>query len=80
MYLTLILILIFLACLGFLYPEGMWSNAVRLINVILASLLAIDYFEPLATNSKSGSRALLIVGIFSRSGLCLPWRSSFSAP
>ncbi len=46
--LTLILILIFLACLGFLYPEGMWSNAIRLINVILAALLAIDYFEPLA--------------------------------
>ena len=46
--LTLILVLIFLACLGFLYPEGMWSNAIRLINVILAALLAMNYFEPLA--------------------------------
>ena len=46
--LTLILVLIFLACLGFLYPEGMWSNAIRLVNVILAGLLAMNYFEPLA--------------------------------
>ena len=39
MILTLLLLLIFLACVGFLYPEGMWSNALRLINVLAAALL-----------------------------------------
>jgi hypothetical protein len=44
----LLLVLIFAASVGFLYPEGMWSNAIRLVNVITASLLATNYFEPVA--------------------------------
>ena len=37
-----------MACIGFLYPDGMWGNAIRLINVIIAALLAMNFFEPLA--------------------------------
>jgi len=43
-----VLLLIFGACLGFLYTEGMWGNAIRLINVIFAALLATNFWEPLA--------------------------------
>jgi len=43
-----LLIVIFLFCLAFLYTEGMWSNAVRLINVLTAALLAMNFWEPLA--------------------------------
>jgi len=43
-----ILILIFMACVGFLYTEGMWGNALRLVNVVTAALLATNYWEPLA--------------------------------
>jgi hypothetical protein len=43
--LTLLLILIFFVCLGFLFAEGMWGNAIRLVNVLTAALLATNFFE-----------------------------------
>jgi uncharacterized membrane protein required for colicin V production len=43
----LILLIVF-AAMATLYTEGMWSNAVRLINVVTAALLAMNFFEPLA--------------------------------
>jgi hypothetical protein len=46
--LTIILLGILLGCIGFLYAEGTWSNAIRLMNVLVAALLATAYFEPLA--------------------------------
>ena len=46
MILSTLLVLIFAACLGFLYTEGLWSNAIRLVNVITAALLAMNFFEP----------------------------------
>ena len=46
--LIFILIVIFMACVGFLYTEGMWGNALRLINVVTAALLATSLWEPLA--------------------------------
>ena len=48
MLITLLLILIFMICIGFLYPDGMWGNGIRLINVIIAALLAMNFYEPLA--------------------------------
>ncbi len=43
------LILVVLAvCTGFLYTDGLWGNAVRLVNVIFACLLAMNFYEPLA--------------------------------
>jgi len=46
--LTLVLLGVFLACMAALSMEGMWGNAIRLINTVTAALLATNYFEPAA--------------------------------
>ncbi len=46
--LPLLMILIVFACVATCYTEGMWSNAIRLINVVTAALLAMNFFEPVA--------------------------------
>lgn len=46
--LPLLMLVILAACIGVLYPEGLWSNAVRLVNVVTAGLVATNFFEPLA--------------------------------
>lgn len=46
--LPLILFVILFATMALLYNEGMWSNAIRLINVVTAALLATNFFEPVA--------------------------------
>jgi uncharacterized membrane protein required for colicin V production len=46
--LSLLMFLIIALCVGFLFMEGMWSNAIRLVNVVTAALLATNYFEPVA--------------------------------
>lgn len=48
MLLTLLLLLIFFSCVAALYTEGLWSNAIRLINVVTAALLATNFWEPVA--------------------------------
>jgi hypothetical protein len=48
MWITVCLCIIFFACLATLYTEGLWGNAVLLINVITAGLLAMNFFEPVA--------------------------------
>lgn len=48
MLFPLLLFVIFIACVAFLYTEGMWGNAIRLINVVTAALLATNYWEPVA--------------------------------
>jgi hypothetical protein len=45
---TGLMFLILFASVAMLYSDGLWSNAVRLINVITAGLLAMNFFEPLA--------------------------------
>jgi uncharacterized membrane protein required for colicin V production len=47
--LSLLLLLILTACIGLLYREGMWDNALRLVNVIIAALLATAEFLPVAS-------------------------------
>jgi uncharacterized membrane protein required for colicin V production len=42
------LLVIFIACVASLYTEGMWGNAIRLINVVTAALLATNFWEPTA--------------------------------
>lgn len=49
MLLTVALLFIFVGCVGVLYLEGMWGNAIRLVNVVTAALLAMNFFEPLAS-------------------------------
>jgi hypothetical protein len=44
----ILMLVILAACAGTLYPEGLWSNAVRLVNVLFAALLATNFWEPLA--------------------------------
>ena len=44
----LLLLVIIFACVATSYAEGMWSNAIKLINVITAALLAMNFFEPVA--------------------------------
>jgi type II secretory ATPase GspE/PulE/Tfp pilus assembly ATPase PilB-like protein len=46
-FFQLLLLVIILACVGSLYHEGMWGNALNMINVILAGLLAFSFFVPL---------------------------------
>ena len=36
------------ACVGFLFRDGLWSNAIVLVNVVFAGLLAMNFYEPLA--------------------------------
>ena len=48
MLLTLVLLTIFAACLALGFGEGLWTNALRLVNVLTAALLATNFWEPLA--------------------------------
>ncbi|MCL4195739.1 MAG: CvpA family protein [Thermoguttaceae bacterium] len=43
---SLLLLLIFAAVVAFSYTEGLWGNVIRLINVVTAALLAVNFFEP----------------------------------
>ena len=46
--LPLLLLVIFIAIVASLYGEGMWGNAIMLVNVLTAAMLATNYWEPLA--------------------------------
>lgn len=48
MYLNIVLLAVLAATLALLYREGLWSNAITLINVVTAALVAVNYFEPAA--------------------------------
>jgi len=48
MYLTILLLVVFVACFASLMTGGLWSNTITLINILIAGLLAMNYFEPLA--------------------------------
>jgi hypothetical protein len=44
----LLLFMVFIATALCLLTEGMWSNAIRFINVVFAALLATNFWEPAA--------------------------------
>ena len=46
--LNLVLFLIFVICVAALWFHGLWSNAITLLNMLLAMMLAFNYFEPVA--------------------------------
>jgi hypothetical protein len=46
--LTLLMLVIVAACVAMLYTNGIWSNAICLVNVVMAGLLATNFYEPLA--------------------------------
>lgn len=39
---------IWVICVAFLWNEGTWSNCLTLVNTLLAALVAMNYWEPLA--------------------------------
>ena len=41
----LLCLVVMAACVGFLCRDGLWSNAIRLVNVVLAGLLAMNFYE-----------------------------------
>lgn len=43
-----LLLIVFAAVVAFTFSEGLWANAIRLINVVMAALLAFNFWEPLA--------------------------------
>jgi hypothetical protein len=45
----LVCILVLGACVGCLFRDGIWSNALRLVNVIFAGLLAMNFYEFVAS-------------------------------
>jgi hypothetical protein len=45
---SFLMYLVMLACIGFSVGEGMWSNGLRLINLVTAALLAMNFYEPVA--------------------------------
>jgi uncharacterized membrane protein required for colicin V production len=45
---SLLLLLVVVACVGFAFTEGLWSNLIRFFNVVAAAILATNYWEPLA--------------------------------
>jgi uncharacterized membrane protein required for colicin V production len=46
--LPVLMVIVMLACIGWCYGDGMWSNAIRLFNTVTAALVATNYFEPVA--------------------------------
>jgi hypothetical protein len=46
--LPLALLLVAVSLLAFLGTAGLWSNLITLVNVVVAGLLAMNFFEPLA--------------------------------
>jgi hypothetical protein len=46
--LNLVLLLIFAICVAARWFQGLWNNVITLINLLLAIMLAFNYFEPVA--------------------------------
>jgi hypothetical protein len=57
MLLTLLALAILLVTVGLLFNQGLWSVLLALINVILAGLVAMNVFEPLAGMLGKGNTA-----------------------
>lgn len=78
MIFPLVLLVVFFAVAASLWPEGLWSNAINLVNLVTSALLATNFYEPLAAWLSEQSAwfvffgdYLSIWGIFSLSILIL---------
>lgn len=49
MLMVLLAVIVLFASLAMLMPQGMWTAAIALVNVTTAALLAMNFWEPLAT-------------------------------
>lgn len=45
---TLLLLAVFLVCVGAIWYEGLWSGIIAMFNLLLAGMMAINLFEPMA--------------------------------
>jgi hypothetical protein len=43
-----LILFVIAACAGFLFQDGIWGNCLRLVNVLFAGLLAMNFYEPVA--------------------------------
>ena len=43
-----LILFVMAACAGFLFQDGIWGNCLRLVNVLFAGLLAMNFYEPVA--------------------------------
>jgi len=48
MMISIVLILVFVSVFASIMNQGLWSNFINLVNVIVAGLVAMNYFEPVA--------------------------------
>ncbi len=48
MILDIALCIVMFVIVAMMWPEGMWSNALTLVNTVFSGLLAANFFEPLA--------------------------------
>ncbi len=48
MLVYLLWIVIVGACVGFIFREGLWSAFIRFVNILMAGILATNFFEPAA--------------------------------
>ena len=44
-----LMILVAFICIAMMWTEGMWGNALTLVNVTFAALLAMNFYEPVAS-------------------------------
>jgi len=58
---TVLFFIILFACIACLYTEGIWGNALRLVNVVTAALLATNFFEPVASMAEGWFPSLTYV-------------------
>jgi hypothetical protein len=63
MYTAINVIILFIV-IAMLFPEGLWSNTIGLINVVFSALLATNYFEPLAGFLESNAKSFTYIWDF----------------
>jgi uncharacterized membrane protein required for colicin V production len=49
MHVDLFLTIVFIICFASTAMQGVWNNAITLVNVVLAAMLATNYWEPVAS-------------------------------
>jgi hypothetical protein len=65
MLLPVLLLGLIVLIAALLYPSGLWGNAINLVNAVMAGLLAMNFWEPLAgAIKKMMPSAVFVVDVF----------------
>jgi hypothetical protein len=59
--LTLLLLVVFVAVAAVLWFQGLWNNAISLINILLAGMIATNFYEPIVKKIIEKDNALTYV-------------------